>query len=83
MVRRRRGMKRRGGQVLPRGMELVRELGGFPIALLALGIVERVLVSVDQQHVFHDLSPSCRPPSAKRGERNEMSITIRDGVGAR
>src|SRR5262249_38302601 len=81
--RRRGGMERRGGQVLPSGMELLRELGRFPIALLTLGVVERVLISVDQQHVFHGVSPTCRPPSAKRDERNKMSITIRDGVGAR
>src|SRR5262249_3038124 len=82
--RRRRELKRRGSQVLACGVELVREVGGFTITLLALRLTEGVLVSVDQQHVFHDVSPvmSSAHREARAG-RNAMVTTVSDGMGTR
>jgi len=34
-------------------LEFSRELRGLPVALLPLGIIQRLLVTVNQQHVFH------------------------------
>jgi hypothetical protein len=51
--RRRGRMQRSGGQVLPFRVEVSRELRGFLVTLLSLGLVQKFLVKVNQQHVFH------------------------------
>jgi hypothetical protein len=54
-------------------MELMGELRGFPVAFLPLGLVQGVLVSVNQQHISHAVAsilaqlilPACpRNPAA-------------------
>src|SRR5205085_11527657 len=51
--RRRRGVQRGGGEKLPGRVELVRQLRRLPVTLLPLGLVQGLLVPVDQQHVAH------------------------------
>ena len=46
-------MQRSGGQILPRGPELIRKLCGLLVALLPPSLVPGLLVTVDQQHVSH------------------------------
>src|SRR5580704_13705521 len=54
--RRRNGMQRRGTEILARRIEVVRELGRFREAVLAFVVGPRLLVTVDQQHVLHEIS---------------------------
>src|SRR5207249_11757549 len=59
----RRGVQRGSSEILACRMQVVRELRRLHITLLPLDIVEGLLVSVDQQHVFHEVaSPSPRSP---------------------
>src|SRR5215204_1512682 len=51
--RRRRQVKWGGAEILPAGIEVSRDARGLHVALLSLVCVERLLVTVDQQHVFH------------------------------
>src|SRR5207245_787220 len=51
--RRRGRLQRRGGQTMPAGAEFVHELRGLSVTLLPFGLVQGVLVLVNQQHVFH------------------------------
>src|SRR5439155_21478025 len=45
--RRRRGVQRSGVQIMSARVELLRELHGLPVALLALGLVQCMLVKVN------------------------------------
>jgi hypothetical protein len=54
--RRRRRPQRGGRQILPGRIELVGELRGFPVTLLPLGLVQGVFISVDQQHISHEVA---------------------------
>src|SRR5207249_8293198 len=49
----RRGVQRVGGHILPVRMKLLRELRGLRITVLPLGFTQAILVTVNQQHVFH------------------------------
>src|SRR5438093_995976 len=51
--RHRRGVQRVGGHILPVRMKLMRELRGLRITVLPLGFTQAILVTVNQQHVFH------------------------------
>src|SRR5579871_639282 len=55
--RRGHGLQGRGVEILPGRLDLVRDLRGFPVALLLFGFVRGILGAVHEQHVFH------RPPS--------------------
>src|SRR5207244_5488580 len=57
------GVQRGRSEILARRMQVVRELRRLHVTLLPLDIVEGLLVSVNQQHVFHEVaSPSPRSP---------------------
>src|SRR5688500_8580240 len=67
-ARRRRGrVQGRRRHELACRVELARQLRGLHITLLALGSVERLLVPVNQQHVFHALSSLIRPVDRRPG----------------
>src|ERR1700687_4839374 len=50
---RRDWVQRSRGQILPVRVKILRELSGLHVTLLPLGLVQGVLVKVNQQHVFH------------------------------
>src|SRR5438552_3913155 len=52
-------LERGGGEVLARGAEFVRQLCGLAVTLLPLGLVQGLLVEVDEQHVSHRRVPLC------------------------
>src|SRR5688572_20502167 len=54
--RRRRRVQRGGREIMPGRIDLVGKLDGLPVTFLPLGLVQSPLVSVDQQHVFHELA---------------------------
>ena len=70
-------MQRSGREILPGGLELVRELGGFAVARLALRLVERLPVLVNQQHVLHE--PPAMAPMIKSGS---APVRTASGSGA-
>src|ERR1700680_1227711 len=71
--RRRRGVQRRGGQKLSARVELVRELDGLLVTLLPPGLVQCLLVKVNQQHVSHPV-----PPLVNRTARGRIDMLPED-----
>src|SRR6267378_2627059 len=51
----RRGVQRGGSEILACRMQVVRELRRLQVTLLPLDIVENLLISVNQQHIFHEV----------------------------
>src|SRR2546428_3540044 len=51
--RRRNRMQWGGGEILPGRPDLMHKLRGLLATLLLLGLIRSLLVTVDQQHVFH------------------------------
>src|SRR5438270_6526680 len=47
------GVQRRRGQILPALLNLLRDLRGFAVALLPLGLAQDLLVKINQQHELH------------------------------
>src|SRR5262249_45832267 len=47
------GLERVGRDEFAIPMQLMRELGGYFITMLALGLVHGVLAHIDQQHILH------------------------------
>src|SRR5213593_760458 len=62
--RRRGRLQRRGGEVLAGRSELVRQLRGLAVTPLALRLVQRLFVQVNEQHVSHEYA-SIRTPFAR------------------
>src|SRR5207249_1081417 len=46
-------VKRGGVQILATGMEVLCELGGLHVALLALALAQGLFIQINQQHVSH------------------------------
>src|SRR6266568_5021576 len=77
--RRRRWVQRVGRQILPARVKVLRELRRLPVTLLALAFAQGLLVTVNQQQVFH-VSASTRKSNGERADRHSRGNNLSSGM---